>query len=69
MKTELGYYLGIGPIGEVKIPIYGLRAVPKEITDRQWGDPNYGKRNCQVEIIYLGDYMWVNQDRSLVFLH
>lgn len=69
MKPELGYYLDVTPIGEVKIPIFGLRAVPTEIADRQWGDVTYNKRNWQVEIFILGDYLWVNQARHLIFLH
>lgn len=79
MKVELGYYLDMDsgdifpkPINTGKgsrIPIYGLRAVPQEIVDRQWGNPNFGKQNWQVEIFKFGDYIWINQSRHLVFLH
>lgn len=51
MKAELGYYLDTDsgniypqPInsGEGrKIPIYGLRAVPTEICERQWGGSQF----------------------------
>lgn len=71
MKAELGYYLDKTPLGEIKIPIYGLRAVPVEVCERHWGNSNFGKQNWQVEIWYdpTGDYIWINQSRHLVFLH
>ena len=73
MKAELGYYLETNPLGEdsdyIKVPIYGLRAIPQEIIDRQWRNPNFGKHHWQVEILKFGDYIWVNIFRGCVFLH
>lgn len=75
MKAELGYYVETNPIGEdsdpIRVPIYGLRAVPQEIIDRQWGNPNFGKHHWQVEIWYnpTAEYVWINQDRVRIFLH
>jgi len=79
MKTELGYHLEETFINEDefkddcyrKVPIYGLRAIPQEIIDRQWGNPNFGKHHWQVEIWYAptAEYVWINQIRSRVFLH
>lgn len=73
MKAELGYCVETNPIGEdsdpIRVPIYGLRAVPQEIIDSKWGNPNFGKHHWQVEIFAWGDYVWINQYRARVFLH
>lgn len=69
MKAKLGYYLETTPIGEIEVPIYGLRAVPTDICTRQWGDISYGDRHWQVEIIAFNDYVWINQARHLIFLY
>lgn len=81
MKAELGYYVKSNPFFDdetfsddeatIKVPIYGLRAVPQEIIDRQWENPNFGKRFWQVEIWYnpTAEYVWINQYRHFVFLH
>lgn len=67
MKAELGYYL-VPLVGDsYKVPIYGLRAVPKSILKRV--PVGYEKYNWQVQIFTHGNYQWINQSRHLIFLH
>ncbi len=69
MKVELGYYLTVDPIGEMKTPIYGLRAVPAYILNRL--HRGYAGQLWQVEVKnpFGKGYVWVNQVRNLIFLH
>lgn len=68
MKPELGYYLApAGPLGELVIPIYGLRAIPDHIAKRL--PKGYSRQNWQVQIRHVSGYVWINQSRHLIFLH
>lgn len=67
MKAELGFFRIPLAGDSVKVPIYGLRAVPERILKRVPAD--YGKYNWQVQIFSYGRYVWINQHRVLVFLH
>lgn len=65
MKTELGYYIDTTPIGQVEIPIYGLRAVPQSILNRL--PKGYDRQMWQVQIHLFNKYVWINQSRRLIF--
>lgn len=75
MKAELGYYLTpVVPIsddslGELPVPIYGLRAIPDEIAERL--PKGYSRHHWQVEVwdYISNEYVWINQSRHLIFLH
>lgn len=70
LKAELGYYLApAGPLGEIPISIFGLRAIPADVAERL--PKGFSRHHWQVEIYLIesDSYVWVNQSRHLVFLH
>jgi hypothetical protein len=69
MKDEFGYYIVDKMFPEIKVPIYGLRPVPKRILQRC--PQRFGDKHWQVEIWsnLFGEYVWINQSRDLIFFH
>ena len=60
IKPELGYYLApAGGLGDVVVPIYGLRAIPDEIAERY--PQGYGRKNWQVDLRdeISNDLVWI----------
>jgi hypothetical protein len=69
MKTELGYYLVPLAGSSVKIPIYGVRALPERIANR--GPKGYAETLWQVQVrcsVSKG-FVWINQSRRLIVFH
>jgi len=69
MKAELGYHI-VPLLGtSVKIPIYGLRAIPNSIANRL--PRGYAEQLWQVQIKnrISNGYIWINESKRLVVLH
>lgn len=72
-KRALGYYVATVCVGlSIKVPIYGLRAVPTDVLKRV--PDGYANRLWQVEVLFNvycteNEYVWINEDRRNIFLY